>query len=176
MEFISWFEYRIIVSAILSGFISVISVYFGRILVGDVFVNFNYIFDFRFVFFFVVVYSVRTRVFFYVFIFIASEQKSRFRLIKRRKILIFNYLRIWSVRVLFNLIIIIIRCGSIFIVLNIFFIQLHILIIIRFTDRFPSDVIKGSPTNINLNSDITFAFHLLDEFIFSNILIGFRNM
>jgi hypothetical protein len=54
--------------------------------------------------------------------------------------------------------------------------QLYILIIIRFTDRFPSDVIEESPTNINFDLNITFAFYLLNEFIFNNISIEFENI
>jgi hypothetical protein len=54
--------------------------------------------------------------------------------------------------------------------------QLHILIIIRFTNKFPSDVINKSPININLDLDITFTFYLLNEFIFNNISIEFRDM
>jgi hypothetical protein len=54
--------------------------------------------------------------------------------------------------------------------------QLHILIIIRFTDRFPFDIIKESPININFDSNITLTFYLLNEFIFSNISIEFGNI
>jgi hypothetical protein len=54
--------------------------------------------------------------------------------------------------------------------------QLHILIIIRFTDKFPFNAIEESSININLDLNITFAFYLLDEFIFNNILIEFENM
>jgi hypothetical protein len=54
--------------------------------------------------------------------------------------------------------------------------QLYILIIIGFTDRFPSDAIKKSPININFDSDITFIFYLLNEFISNNILIEFGNI
>jgi hypothetical protein len=154
----------------------VISVYLGRIFVGDIFVNFDYIFDFRSAFFIAVIYLVRTRVLFNVLFFIVNKQKSRFKLKKRRKILIFNYLKIYSVRVLLDPIIIIIRYGLIFIILIFFLIQLYILIIIRFTNRFPSDAIKESSTNINLDSDITLIFYLLDEFIFNSISIEFGNM
>jgi hypothetical protein len=175
MEFISWFEYRIAVSAIFSGLISVISIYFGRILVGDIFVSFDYVFGFRSIFFIAVIYFVRTRVFLNVF-FIANKQKSRFKLKKKRKILIFNYLKIYNVRVLLNPIIIVIRCGLIFIILIFLFIQLYILIIIRFTDRFPFNVIKKSPININFDLNITFALYLLNKFIFSNVSVGFGNI
>jgi hypothetical protein len=160
----------------LSDLINVISAYLGRILVGDVFVSFDYVFDFRSAFFIAVIYLVRTRVLFNVFFFTASEQKSRFKLRKRRKILIFNYLKIYSVRVLLNSIIIVIRCGLIFIILIFFFLQLHILIIIRFTDRFLFDVIKKSPININFGPNITFTLHLLDEFISNSISIGLENI
>jgi hypothetical protein len=160
----------------LSDLISVIFIYLGKILVGDIFVNFDYVFDFRSVFLIAVIYFVRTRVFFNVLFFTVSEQKSKFRLRKKRKIFIFNYLKIWSVRVLFDLIIIVIRCGPIFIILILFFIQLYILIIIRFTNRFPSAAIEESPININLDLNITFTFHLLNEFIFNNISIEFENI
>jgi hypothetical protein len=176
VELISWFEYRIAIFAIFSGLISVIFVYFGKIFIGDVFVNFDYVLDFRFVFLIAIICFVRTRVFFNIFIFTANKQESRFRLRKRRKIFIFNYLQIWSVRVLLNLIIIIIRCGPIFVILIFLFIQLYILIIIRFTDRFLFAVIKKLPININFGSDITFTLYLLNKFIFNNISIGFGNM
>jgi hypothetical protein len=153
----------------------VISVYFGRIFVGDIFVNFDYIFDFR-SFFIAVIYPVRIYVFLNVFFFTANKQESRFKLKKKRKILIFNYLKIYSVRVLFDSIIIITRYESIFIILILFLIQLYILIIIRFTNKFLSNIIEESPTNINLNPDITLTFHLLNEFIFNNISIGLENI
>jgi hypothetical protein len=159
----------------LSDLISVISIYLEKILVDDVFVSFDYVFGFR-SFFIVVIYPVRMRVFLNILFFIADEQESRFRLKKRRKILIFNYLKIWSVRVLLNLIIIIIRYGPIFIILILLFMQLHILIIIRFTNKFPSDIIEESPININFDSDITLTLYLLNEFILNNISIGFENM
>jgi hypothetical protein len=54
--------------------------------------------------------------------------------------------------------------------------QLHILIIIRFTDKFPFNVIKKSSININLDSDITLTLYLLNEFIFNNISIEFGNI
>jgi hypothetical protein len=57
-----------------------------------------------------------------------------------------------------------------------FLMRLHILIIIRFTDRFPFNAVKKSPININLDLDITLTFYLLDEFIFNNILIEFGNI
>jgi hypothetical protein len=176
MKFIFWFEYRIAVSAMFSDLINVIFAYFGRILVGDVFVSFDYILDFKFAFLIAVVYSVRTRILFNVLIFTANKQESKFRLRKRRKIFIFNYLKIWSVRILLNLIIIIIKYGSIFIILIFLFILLYILIIIRFTNRFPFAAIEKSPININLDLDITLTFYLLNEFILNNILIEFENM
>jgi hypothetical protein len=54
--------------------------------------------------------------------------------------------------------------------------QLYILIIIQFTDRFPFDVIEESPTDINLDPDIIFTLYLLNEFISNNISIEFENM
>jgi hypothetical protein len=63
IKFIFWFEYRIIISIIFSGLINVIFVYFENILVNDVFVNFDYVFDIGFAFFIAVIYFVRTRVF-----------------------------------------------------------------------------------------------------------------
>jgi hypothetical protein len=161
---------------VFSDFISVISVYLEKILVDDIFVNFDYIFDFRSAFFIAVVYFVWTRVLFNVLFFTVNKQESRFRLRKNGKFLFENYLKIWSVRVFFNLIIIIIRYELIFIILILLLIQLYILIIIRFTDRFPFNIIEKSSTNINLDSDITFTLHLLNEFIFNNILIGFGNI
>jgi hypothetical protein len=161
---------------VLSDFISVVSVYFGRIFVDDVFVSFDYVFDFRFIFFIAVICPVRTYILFNVLFFTANKQESRFKLRKKRKILIFNYLRIWSVRVLLNLITIIIRCGLIFIILIFLFMQLYILIIIRFTDRFPFNTVEESPININLDLNITLIFYLLNEFIFNSISIGLGDM
>jgi hypothetical protein len=126
-----------------SGFISVISAYFGRILISD-------IFSFRFAFLIAVMRTV-------------NKQKSRFGLKKRRKIHIFNYLRIWSVRIPIT---IIIQCGPTFI----------ILLVIRFTDRFLFDAINKSPTNINFGLDIALTFYLLNEFISSDISVEFENI
>jgi hypothetical protein len=99
-----------------------------------------------------------------------------FKLKKKRKIFIFNYLKIWSVRVLLDLIIIISKCEPIFIILILLFMQLHILIIIRFTDRFLFGAVGKLPININLGLDITLTLYLLDEFIFNNISMGFGNI
>jgi hypothetical protein len=81
IELISCFEYRITISITFSGLISVISVYFGKIFVGDILINFDYVFDFRSAFFIAVIYSVRTRVFLNILFFTVNEQKSRFKLI-----------------------------------------------------------------------------------------------
>jgi hypothetical protein len=109
MELIFWSEYWIIISIILSGFISVISVYLKKIFVGDIFVNFDYIFDFKFASLIAVIRFVRIYIFPDVLFFTACEQESGFRLRERRKIFIFNYLRIWSVRVFLDLVIIVHR-------------------------------------------------------------------
>jgi hypothetical protein len=102
----------------LSGLISVISVYLEKIFVNDVFVNFDYVFDFRSTFLIIVIYFVRTRVLFNVlFLSLINKNRNRNLNLKKLKILIFNYLKIRNVRVLLNLIIIIIRCELIFIIL-----------------------------------------------------------
>jgi hypothetical protein len=159
----------------LSGLINLISFYLGKILVDDIFISFDYVFDFRFAFLVAVMRLVRTCVLPGVLFFTAAEQESRFGLKRGRKILIFDYPKIWSVRILLNPIIIIIRCGPTFIVL-IFFILLYILIVVWFTDRFLFNIIDKSSININLGSDIALTFYLLDGFIFNNISIGFGNV